>query len=133
VYSRKVKYYLLHPVNGPQGVRYNAVGESESSVKCRTNPAREVRNRVKFMLCIEAGKILGARWEAFGDPVAIAVASWCVQKLVGSEIDELVHVVTPERAALELDITDPLDIRAGCMTTLNALIAALDNYTPQRR
>ena len=130
MYSRKVKHYLLHPVNGPSGVRYCTTGESITSVRCRTNPDREAKNRVRFMLCIENGKIMGSRWEVFGDPVAIAVASWCVSKINGLQIDQLAHLITPERAALELDITDPLDIRAGCMTTLNALIDALNKYEP---
>lgn len=131
-YSRKVKHFLLNPVNGPRGVNYSTIGESETTVRCRTNPSRAVTNRVKFMLCIEGGRIDSARWEAFGDPVAIAVASWCVQKVVGKQIDELAHVVTPENAVMALDITDPLDIRAGCMTVLNALIDALDKYQATR-
>jgi NifU-like protein involved in Fe-S cluster formation len=133
VYSRKIKHLLLHPINGPKGDNYNAVGVSETTVRCRTNPSRSAKNRVKFMLCVEEGRIDTARWEAFGDPVAIAVASWCVQKVVGKQIDDLAHVVTPENAVLELDITDPLDIRAGCMTTLNALIEALNNYQGSRK
>lgn len=127
-YSHKVRHFLLNPVNGPRGAKYSTTGVSESTVRCRTNPSRAVTNRVKFMLCIEEGRIDSARWEAFGDPVAIATASWCVQKVVGKQIDELAHVVTPENAVMELNITDPLDIRAGCMTVLNALIDALDKY-----
>jgi NifU-like protein involved in Fe-S cluster formation len=84
------------------------------------------------MLCVEDGKIMGARWEAFGDPVALAVASWCVMNIKGKQIDELVHIITPENAALVLEITDELDIRAGCMTVIKALIAALDAYQPTR-
>ena len=129
MYSRKVKYYLLNPVNGPASGAYNFTGVSETAVPCRTNPRRVVKNRIKFMVCIDSGLILGARWEAFGDPVALAVSSWCVQKIRGKYIEDLVHVITPEMATLELDITDSLDIRGGCMAVLNALIAALDQYS----
>jgi NifU-like protein involved in Fe-S cluster formation len=128
MYSPRVRHLLLNPVNGPKNVKYDTIGEYESSIPCRTNPKRIAKNRAKFMLCIEAGKILGARWEAFGDPVALAVASWCVMNIKGKQIDELAHVITPENAALVLDITDELDIRGGCMTVIRALIAALDSY-----
>ena len=129
MYSRKVRHYLLNPVNGPPSNSYNYVGESETTVHCRTNPKRMVKNRIKFMVCIDDGRILGARWEAFGDPVSMAVSSWCVQKIRGKYVGELVHVITPEMATLELGITDPLDIRGGCTAALNALIAAIENYT----
>jgi len=128
MYSPRVKHLLLHPVNGPKNVKYNSVGTYESAVPCRTNPKRVSKNRVTFMLCIENGKILGARWEVFGDPVALAVASWCVMNIKGKQIDELAHLITPENAALVLDINDELDIRSGCMTVLRALMAALDAY-----
>lgn len=128
MYSRRVKHLLLHPVNGPKSVKYDSIGVYEAEIPCRTNPKRISKNRVKFMLCIENGKIMGARWECFGDPVALAVASWCVINIKGKQIDELTHIITPENAALVLDINDELDIRSGCMTVLRALTAALDDY-----
>ena len=128
MYSSSVRHLLLNPVNGPSGVKYNSIGEYESSVPCRTNPKRVSKNRVKFMLCIESGKIMGSRWEVFGDPVALAVASWCVLNINGKQIDELVHIVTPENAVMVLDIDDELDIRSGCMSVFKALMAAVDSY-----
>jgi len=102
------------------------LGKCETEEKCRTNPKRITKNSVTFKLFIQGGTVLDARWEVFGDPVAIATASWCVQQVRGKEIDALAHVVTPERAALDLEISDELDIRGGCLAAIGALIAALD-------
>lgn len=129
MYSRRVRHFLRHPVNGPSEVKYNAVGAYEAAVKCKTNPKRVSRGRVKFMLCVEGGKVHGARWEAFGDPIVLAVASWCAQKVKGKYVEYLLYTMTVELAAASLEITDPLDVQSGCTTVINALVNSLNNYT----
>lgn len=133
MYSQQVRHFLMHPINGPQGVNYCVAGGSNTTIRCRTNPTRVVTNRVKFMLCVDNGVIMACRWEAFGDPVAIATASWCVQQLKGASVFTATSLYSPEKAALALNLTDPLDIRAGCMTVLAAVTDALCKYKPPVR
>lgn len=119
----------MHPINGKPSSIYNCLGKCETAEKCKTNPNRITKNNVTFRLFIQSGVIRDARWEVFGDPVAIATASWCVQQVRGREIDELAHMITPEKAALALEISEELDIRAGCMAAIRAFMAALDDYS----
>ena len=128
MYSGPVRRVLLHPNNGRPGGHYNGEGTCETEVRCRSNPERTVKNRVTFNVCVENGTILESRWQIFGDPVAIAVASWCVFKSSGKKVNDLVNVITPEMASMDLHISDELDIRAGCMTSIQAFINALDDY-----
>lgn len=128
MYSGPVKRILLSPINGRVGDHYNGFGSCEKSISCKTNPDRISRNRVHFKVCIENGYLIDLRWDIFGDPVAIATASWCVWKAKGKTVADLVNIVTPEVAALELHITDELDIRSGCCTAIEALAAAIDDY-----
>ena len=118
----------MNPINGKPGNNYNASGKYCTEVCCRTNPEKIITNRVKFNIYVSDGNIVDARWEIFGDPVASAVSSWCVQSIRGKQIDEVANLIVPERAALELDITNEADIRGGCMAAIGALADAFDNY-----
>ena len=118
----------MHPINGKSSSTYNYSGYCHTEAQCRANPSRTVCNDVTFKLFIQGGVIRDARWEIFGDPVAIASASWCVQHVRGKEVHELVHVITPENIAMDLEISDELDIRAGCMAVIGALTEALDAF-----
>ncbi len=128
MYSPKIRYLLMNPVNGRKSGRYNGFGEHENEVQCGSNPQRRVRNRVKFSVFVADECLIDARWAVFGDPVAVATASWCVSELRGRRVTELVHRITPERAAMDLDITNEADIRGGCMAAIQALINALHDY-----
>lgn len=128
MYSPTVRRALLNLVNGRAGSHYNGKGRCETAVPCFTNPNKILKNRVEFSVCIENAVILEARWQAFGDPVAIAACSWCVEQVKGMHIVDLIHKVTPERMAMELDIASPSDISAGCLTAIKALINALNDY-----
>lgn len=118
----------MNPVNGRKGEYYNGEGVCEQEVVCRTNPQKVVRNRVKFQVFVIEGNIKAARWSVFGDPVVSAAASWCVKNIVGKDIDETIHLITPERMALDLGITDELDIRAGCQAAIESIASALNDY-----
>jgi NifU-like protein involved in Fe-S cluster formation len=104
------------------------VGECEEEVSCKTNPERTVKNRVKFYVCVDNDNIVELRWEIFGDPVAIAAASWCVQELAGRSVGDTTRRIIPEKMVLDLDITDELDIRGGCAIVIDALASAFDDY-----
>jgi len=119
----------MSPLNGVEGDFYNCIGSSTRQAHCVHNPVKIVTNSVTFKILIEEnGIITAARWRIFGDPIAIATASWCVEKILGRTASELVHIVTPERAALELDIAEEVDIRSGCLAVVEALANALNNY-----
>lgn len=128
MYSLKIRHLLMNPINGRKGGCYNGFGECEREVRCRTNPQRFVKNRVKFSVFVVDGFLVDARWAVFGDPVAVATASWCVSELRGRHVTELVHRITPERAVMDLDISNETDIRGGCMAAIQALINALNDY-----
>ena len=128
MYSSSIRHHLMNPTNGRRGTHYNGVGEVKHEVKCRSNPDRVVKNRVKFSICVDNGTILDARREIFGDPVAVAAGSWCVQKIVGKTIDEMPHLVIPEQMALDLEIKNELDIRAGCSAVIESLVSAFNDY-----
>lgn len=128
MYSEPIKRMLMRPVNGRRGDHYNGEGICESEVCCRTNPRRKIKTRARFRVLIENGVVLEARWDAFGDPVALAVASWCVQQVVGHEVDDLAHQISPEKASMALNITNELDIRAGCSTVIKSLVSAFNDY-----
>ena len=128
MYSSQVRYFLMHPVNGRAGDHYNGAGEEESETKCLTNPERVIKNLIKFKVCIERNRVLEANWQVFGDPVARAVASWCVKNMEGMDIPDIVNNVIPERAVMELNITDQLAIRGACMPVFKALVSAFNDY-----
>ena len=128
MFSGRTRYYLMNPVNGRPGSHYNGTSVIETEQKCRTNPNRIVKTRVKMGVCVERGKILELRWQVFGDPVARAVASWIAQEATDKQISEIVNNVIPERVILELDIRDELYIRGSCMPIFDALAEALEDY-----
>lgn len=128
MYSAEIKKYLMSPVNGRKGKHYNGEGFCETEVRCRTNPDRIIRARVKFKIFVDSGVVREARWEVFGDPVAFATASWCTEQMLNCEVGELAHKIAPERAALALNITREVEIRAGCTAVINSVVNAFNDY-----
>ena len=129
-YSKQVRDYIIKPVNGANNSEFNCEGFCETEVKCVTNPRRTYINKVTFKLLVVKGTIENVRWSVFGDPVAIATCSWIVEHSLNKKIEELIHVVTPERANLDLDFKFKVDLDAGCYTSFSAFMDALRNYAP---
>lgn len=128
MYSVAVRRLLMHPENGDKDAFYNCVGVFEAAIPCRTNPRKILLNKVRFLVYIYEGVIMNTRWEIFGDPIAYAVGSWVVQHTKRVAISDLPNIMIPQRIAMELDIKSEHDIRAGCMSVINAMVAAIEDY-----
>lgn len=118
----------MHPNNDPYGSKYGVFGECATTARCSTNPNKEIRIVAKVMLGIEKGKVFGVRWDVFGDPVAMATASWCSQKSRGKSVVELLGALTMKCVVEELEITDYHNNNVNCHTTITAFRNALNNY-----
>jgi NifU-like protein involved in Fe-S cluster formation len=132
MYSRQIKDHLMSPYNGRVSGPYNGVGTYTGVAHCPVDPSKVSKNTVEFKVAVgNNGIIVDARWQVFGDPVAIATCSWCVMQMVGKTIDEMANLLIPERAAVLLDIREEVDVRGGCLTAIMAVANAFNDYKKQ--
>jgi NifU-like protein involved in Fe-S cluster formation len=128
MYSSRVRQMLLNPVNNPPGIHFNGIGCYEVKQPCKTNPKKFTINRVKFYICVEGTTVRDARTEVFGDPIAMAAGSWCVQEIIGLEPSDMIHLFTPENIALSLDAFEGNQPASGCLAAAMAVANALSDF-----
>lgn len=73
-----------------------------TAVQVRTPAGRAV---MRLALCCESGRVVDARFRAYGCPTSIAVAAWIAEWSVGRNISEL-SVLKAEDILQALEISD---------------------------
>lgn len=126
----KIKKYMMAGNNSPKNLPYNAEGTFDQPLPCPTNPAKTIDCKIRVLLNVRKGIVKHARAEVFGEPAAVAAASYLIQEIKGQLFPIDIEKITPSTIAQALEINEYSVMFQRCIAAHEALKAAIGGYSP---